>query len=246
MVRYHEQFLSGGPAVITPPAGTKVNLHNLDRDLPDVSDMRGGDLERIAMTYGLPVQILFCIMSGIFNVTGPSVRLALGRAKTWRDQELLKREPLVRRQWTRVIEWGLRTKQIPLPKGDYRWWRSKMQWAKNYAIDEARDVTNDQKRLAMGATTQAEIAEEYGSTAAQNIAEQVAWVRDLYQQLEKDKLPTTLHFPGWNPAWQAQADAKPGEAQDPPPRPVGNDVPEGQQVISPFRRAEREMNKLPV
>jgi len=203
--RYKEEFLSDGPAVISTAPGQKINLHNLDRDLPDLASLRGSDYERIAMCYGLPVTILFCIQSGLFNITGPNVRLALGRAKTWRDQELLKREPLIRRHYARVIQWGLDTRQIPQPRKDLRYWRCQIQWAKNYTIDEARDVSNDQKRLAMGATTPQEIAAEYGTSAAQNIKDQVAWVEDIYRRLEEKNLPTTLHFPGWSPPWQSAA-----------------------------------------
>ena len=209
IARYQEQFLGGGPAVITPAPGQKVNLHNLDRELPDISAMRGNDLERIAMCYGLPVQILFCIMSGVFNVTGPNVRLALGRAKTWRDQELKKREPIISRAYVRAIQWGIDTKQIPRPKKDHRFWVHELNYAKNYTIDEARDVNSDFKRLSMGVTTQKELAEEYGRDAKQVIEEQVEWIDTIYRALEAKKLPTTLHFPNWVPPWQPTAPAKP-------------------------------------
>lgn len=200
--RYVEQFKGGGPAVMHPEPGKKINLQNVSGHVPDMRDLRGGDYERIAMAYGLPVQILFCIMSGAFNVTGPNVRLALGRAKTWRDQELLKRVPLVKRQWARVMEWAIRTGQLPRPKGDVRFWRCKMHYAKNYTIDEARDVGNDLKRLQMNATTFQEIADEYGSDARQNAQDNIDFLNEIYPQLQAGKLPTSVFFPQWSPEWE--------------------------------------------
>lgn len=198
--RYREEFMSDGPAVIAPAAGQKINLHNLDRDLPDLAALRGSDYERIAMCYGLPVTILFCIQSGIFNVTGPNVRLALGRAKTWRDQELLKREPLIRRHYARVIAWGIRTGQIPQPKKDLRFGRCQIQWAKNYTIDEARDVNSDAKRLQQGSTSEIELAHEMGSDAMQLLDDRVAWVKAFLEKADRAGVPKQIFFPDLAPA----------------------------------------------
>lgn len=193
--QYVEQFKKGGPALIKPEAGQSLKLQNFADAVPNLTELRGGDYERIAMAYGLPVQILFCIMSGAFNVTGPNVRLALGRAKTWRDQELLKRVPLVKRHYARVMEWAIRTGQLPRPKKDARYWRCKENYAKNYTIDEARDVKNDELRLKMNATTFDEIADEYGSNAADNMKRNVEFVTEMYQKIMKEGGPVSYFFP---------------------------------------------------
>jgi hypothetical protein len=193
--QYVEEFRKGGPALIKPEAGQTLKLQNIADAVPNVTDLKGGDYERIAMDYGLPVQILFCIMSGAFNVTGPNVRLALGRAKTWRDQELLKRIPLVKRHYARVMEWAIRTGQLPRPKKDARYWRCKENYAKNYTIDEARDVKNDELRLKMNATTFDEIADEYGSNAADNMKRNVEFIGEMWKNIMKVGAPVSYFFP---------------------------------------------------
>lgn len=206
---YHEEFMSDGPAVISPGPGKRINLHNIDRDIPDLTSIRGGDYERIAMNCGLSVQMLFGIQSGIFNLTGPGFRMCLADGENWRIQRLKKIEPLVRRQYARVIEWGIRTKQIPAPKKDFRWWTCEMQYTKSYTIDEARDAKSDQLRLEMGITNRQELASNWGNDAVTVAMEQIEIIESIMNALKEKDIPLQLFFPKY------KEEAKPDEEEEP-------------------------------
>jgi capsid protein len=180
VARFKELFMGDGPVVSELEPGQKANLHGQDRDLPDVSAVRAADLERIAMAYGgLPVQVLLCIYSGAFNLTGPGFRVALTSAVRWREGQLRKIEPWVKRAYAAHIAWGLLTKQIPFPKKDFRPFECNTRWEKVIGIDEGRDVRLDQIRLQIGATDEAEIAHEYGRNLDDVIQTRVAFIEKV-------------------------------------------------------------------
>lgn len=183
--------LNAGSVILdlTENPGQEMKIANVGNALPDTAAVRASDLERIAMSYRLPVQILFCIMSGVFNLTGPGFRMSLTRAKRWREEHLAKIEPWVRRQYTRHINWGLATGQIPYPKKSVlRPYSCRTRWARDIGIDEARDVNSDQIRLEIGATTEAEIASEYGRDIRDVIRERADFIRSVLAELKADSM----------------------------------------------------------
>jgi len=169
--RFKEVFMGDGPVVAHLDPGQKANLHGTERDLPDASAVRASDLERIALAYRLPVQILLCIYSGSFNLTGPGFRVALTSAARWREKQLMKMEPFAIRAYTAHMAWLLTTRQLPYPRKSIRPFRCNTRWEKVVGIDEGRDVNLDKIRLQLGATDEAEIAHEYG--------------RDIYDVIQK-------------------------------------------------------------
>jgi hypothetical protein len=195
--RYYEEFQNNGGAVMNPSPGQKLNFHNIDRALPDHSAFTATGYERIAAGFGLPASILFMLQSGEFNVTGPNVRLALSRAKLWRQQELTKRDPLIMRQYARIIQWGLDTRQIRAPKGDFRPWLCRTQWSRDSTVDDSRSASNDEKLLAMGSTSEIELAAEYGNDAHKIQDERVAWATTLHQKALAAGLPPEIFFANW-------------------------------------------------
>jgi len=195
--RYYEEFQNSGGAVINPAPGQKLNFHNIDRQLPDHSAFTATGYERIAAGFGLPASILFMLQSGEFNVTGPNVRLALSRAKLWRQQELTKRDPLIMRQYARIIQWGLDTRQITAPKGDFRPWLCRTQWSRDSTVDDSRSASNDEKLLVMGSTSEIELAAEYGNDANKIQDERVQWAASLHQKALAANLPPEIFFPNW-------------------------------------------------
>lgn len=169
---------------LTENPGAEMQIQNVSQALPDVSAVRSSDLERIAMSYGLPVQILFCIFSGAFNLTGPGFRMTLTRAKRWREAHLRKLEPWVKKQYARHIAWGIATRQIPAPKKDIlNQHLCRTTWERDIGIDEARDVKSDQIRLMIGATTEQEIAAEYGHQLADVIKQRAEFIQKVHNAL---------------------------------------------------------------
>ena len=210
--RVKEEFMGQGPAVFDLPPGQTVSLHNMDRDLPDIEKVRASDFHRLACAYGLSVQGLFGLFSGIYGMTGPGFRVAMVRDRIWRERQLARRAPFVLRAYQRHIAWGLRTKQISLPKKDFRPFQCELRWAKDYTIDEQRDVKSDETRLRMGVTSAQELAKEYGRDALDVANEQIAWMEMIHDRL-KDK-PAALQF--YFPNWQPSADPTPADAEPAP------------------------------
>ncbi len=193
--RFKEMFMGDGPVVANLDPGQKANMHGQDRDLPDVSAVRSSDLERIALAYRLPVQVLLCIYSGAFNISGPGFRVALTSAVRWREKQLKKMEPFVIRAYAAHVAWLLTTGQIPFPRKTLRPFRCLTRWEKVVGIDEGRDVRLDQIRLQLGATDEAEIAHEYGRNLDDVIQTRVAFINKVCASF------------GWTPSpemWAAQ------------------------------------------
>lgn len=193
--RFKETFMGDGPVVADLDPGQKANFHGQDRDLPDVSAVRGSDLERISLAYGVSVQVLLGIYSGAFNLTGPGFRVALTSAMRWREGQLRQIEPWVKRAYAMHVAWGLRTKQIPLPRKALDPLECQTRWEKVIGIDEGRDVKLDLLRLQIGATDEAEIAHEYG----RNVAD--------VRQTRAEHLKAVCEMFGWTPTpemWAAQ------------------------------------------
>ncbi len=195
--RYYEEFVSSGPAVLDPGPGRKINLHNIDREMPDHSAFTATGYERIAAGFGLPASILFMLQSGNFKSTGPEVRQALARAKIWRYQELQKRDPLIMRQYARIIQWALDTKQLRAPKGMIRYWASRTEWAKDPTVDESRSASNDEKLLEMGSTSEQELAAEHGNDWNKVQDERVAYAKALHEKAKSAGLPPEIFFKAW-------------------------------------------------
>lgn len=194
--RFKELFMGDGPVVTELEPGQKANLHGQERDLPDVSAVRSSDLERIALAYAVPVQVLFCIYSGAFNITGPGFRVALTSAVRWREGQLRKIEPWVKRAYASHIAWGLRTRQIPFPKKDFRPFECNTRWEKVIGIDEGRDIKMDLIRLQLGATDEAEIAHEYGRNVDDVIRTRAEVINKICAQFGWTPAPE-MWAPGW-------------------------------------------------
>lgn len=198
LARFKEIFMGDGPAVIETEPGQKARIFEGERDLPDVSAVRAADLERIALAYRLPVQVLLCIYSGVFNLTGPGFRVALTSAVRWREKQLKRIEPFVRRTYAAHIAWGLTTRQIPFPKRSLRPYTCKTRWEKVIGIDEGRDVNLDKVRLQLGATDEAEIAHEYGRDIYDVITTRAAVIHAVCREFGWTPTPEM-----WGKDWSA-------------------------------------------
>lgn len=197
--RVKEEFMGQGPAVFDLNPGQTISLHNLERDLPDIEKVRSSDFHRLACAYGLSVQGLFGLYSGIYGMTGPGFRVAMVRDRIWRERQLSRRAPFVRRAYERHVAWGLRTKQISLPKKDFRPFLCELRWSRDYTIDEQRDTKSDMLRLQMGVTSAQELAREYGRDALDVANEQIAWMEHIWNRL-RDKPPALqFYFPKYRP-----------------------------------------------
>ncbi len=195
--RFKETFMGDGPVVADLDPGQKANFHGTERDLPDVSAVRSSDLERIALAYGVPVQVLLGIYSGAFNLTGPGFRVALTSAMRWREGQLRQIEPFVRRAYSAHIAWGLRTRQIPIPRKALDPLACQTRWEKVIGIDEGRDVKLDLLRLQIGATDEAEIAHEYGRNIAEVRATRAAHLKAVCEMFGWTPTPEM-----WAASWK--------------------------------------------
>lgn len=202
--RFKEVFMGEGPVVANLDPGQKANMHGSERDLPDVSAVRASDLERIALAYRLPVQVLLCIYSGAFNLTGPGFRVALTSAMRWREKQLKKMEPFAVRAYTAHIAWLLTTGQLPYPRKSIRPFRCNTNHEKVVGIDEARDVKLDAARLQMGSTDEFEIAHENGRNLHDVIAKRSEFIRAVCAQFGWTPSPEM-----WGPGWSVSIPKNP-------------------------------------
>lgn len=160
-----ESLQKPGPTLVdlTDNPGMKLNFAQLAGHLPNVADVHSAGLERMAMPWGLPVQLLFCVFSGVFNVTGPGFRIGLARGARWRTEELRRITPFALRTYHRHVSWGIETGQIARPKKSLlNPLMCRVRYEPDLTIDEQRNVNNDEKRLQMGITSEKELAHLWG------------------------------------------------------------------------------------
>lgn len=192
-----EQIQAPGSVIadFSDDPGKRITFSQLSSLLPDTSIVRAGGLERMAMSWRLPVQLLFCIFSGIFNVTGPGFRISLARGSRWREEELRRLYPWVRRVYERHVSWLIQTRQLPAPrKSMLSPLTCGLRIAPDITIDEQRDVRNDMMRLSMGVTSEQELAHLYGRSFPEVVAERAAAINAICNSLPPDR----THYWGGN------------------------------------------------
>lgn len=195
-VRLVEQVL-GGPAVAKLDPGQKINMHAVDRDIPSYDETRGNTLEKIAFSFGLPVQMLFGLFTGRFNISGPGIRLTLGDSHQWRNRRLQRRAPFVKRDYSRRLQHAIDNGIVPRPKKSTpAYWRCEARGSEAYTIDIGRDTNADQTKLRLGAESLQRLAAERGSDYVTIIDERLEELEYMYNQGVVDKgLPVTVVFP---------------------------------------------------
>jgi capsid protein len=195
-VRLVEQVL-GGPAVAHLDPGQKINMHAVDRDIPSYDETRGNTLEKIAFSFGLPVQMLFGLFTGRFNISGPGIRLTLGDSHQWRNRRLQRRAPFVKRDYARRLQHAIDNGIVPRPKKSTpAYWRCEARGSEAYTIDVGRDANADKSKLQLGAESLKRLAAERGSDSFTIIEERLEELEHMYNEgCVRRGLPLALVFP---------------------------------------------------
>ena len=195
-VRLVEQVL-GGPAVARLGAGQKINMHSVDRDIPSYDETRGNTLEKIAFSFGLPVQMLFGLFTGRFNVSGPGIRLTLGDSHQWRDRRLKRRIPFVKRDYARRLQHAIDNGIVSRPKRSTpAYWRCEARFSEAYTIDVGRDANADKAKLQLGAESLKRLAAERGTDSLTIIEERIEELEHMYNEgVVRRGLPIPIVFP---------------------------------------------------
>lgn len=207
-----EQLAKAGATLVdfSDEPGKDFEVKQLGGLMPDVAAVHAAALERMAMPWGLPVQVLFCVFSGVFNVTGPGFRISLARGSRWRSEELRRIRPWAVRAAMRHLAWGIQTKQIPAPrKSLLDPVRVECRTEPDLTIDEQRDVKNDALRLQMGVTSEKELAHLYGRALPDVIQERVEFINDICTALGDRK-----QF--WGPNFREKQDPAQAGAENQP------------------------------
>lgn len=195
-VRLVEEVL-GGPAVARLEAGEKINMHAVDRDIPSYDETRGNTLEKIAFSFGLPVQMLFGLFTGRFNVSGPGIRLTLGDSHQWRNRRLKRRVPFVKRDYAWRLQHAIDNGIVPRPKKSTpAYWRCEARFSEAYTIDVGRDANADKAKLQLGAESLKRLAAERGSDSLTIIEERIEELEHMYNEgVVRRGLPISVVFP---------------------------------------------------
>lgn len=199
--RMVEQVL-GGPVLANPGPGKKINLLNVDRDVPSYDEIRGGTLEKISMALGLPVQMAFGLFTGRFNVTGPGIRLTIGDSHQWRNRRLSRRIPFVKVDYVRRIDHAIRTRLIPAPKRHVpRPYHCQARFSEAYTIDIGRDTQSDLAKLKVGAESLKRLAAGRGTDAVTIVNDRLDELEQMYNDgVKKRGLPIQVVFPDYKSA----------------------------------------------
>lgn len=204
---YTEEVI-GGPRIARLRPGQKLNLHNVDRDVPTYEETRGGTLEKIAMCLGLPASMCYGLFTGRFGGTGPAVRLTIGDSHVWRDRRLARRVPFVKLDYARRIEYAMRKRLIPRPKRSVlRPFRCVARFSEAYTIDIGRNTAEDKVRLSLGATSLKQLAGRSGRDALTVMNERLEELEYMWNQGVKVRgLPQSIVFPDSRPETDPASD----------------------------------------
>lgn len=193
---YVEQVM-GGPKLAHLPAGKKIELHGVERDIPTYDETRGNTLEKISFALGLPAPMLFGLFTGRFGGSGPGIRLTIGDSHLWRNRRLSRRVPFVMRDYARRIEFAIRKRIVSAPKKSVRFpYRCLARFSEAYTIDIGRNAQEDKVKLSLGALSLKRLAAERGHDAVTVMNERIAELEHLWNEgCVKRGLPQSIVFP---------------------------------------------------
>ncbi len=211
---YVEQVM-GGPKLAHLRAGQKLNLHNMERDIPTYDETRGNTIEKISFALGLPAPMLFGLFTGRFGGSGPAIRLTIGDSHLWRNRRLSKRVPFVMLDYARRIEHAMRTRLISRPKRSVlRPFRCLPRFSEAYTIDIGRNAQEDKVKLSLGALSLKRLAAERGHDAMTVLDERLDELEYLYNNgVQKRGIPQSVVFP------DSKSESPAPDTSDPDPAP---------------------------
>jgi hypothetical protein len=197
----------GGAGELVPlPVGYKARVLESERDHPAQEAIKRDIYVQVALGLGVPVEMLFMLD----KLTGPGVRFVLRQSQEWRNYWLRTMQTWQSADWSRRIEWAVRTGRLPKCK-DPNFTKHYFQNPKAITIDDGRSASAQVQQLEAGITNLTEIWGEKGGAAKDEIRMKARELRWILDACKAEGVPPEYWFTKVRPD---MAD-KPDEEDDP-------------------------------